>query len=41
MQVRQQVLEGLAQADRGEVEPWDAEAIKRNGRERLNERRQA
>ena len=41
MKIRQQVLEGLAQADRGEVEPWDAESIKRAGRERLNERRQA
>ena len=41
MQVRKQVLDGLDQANRGEVEAWDAEAIKNVGRERLNERRQA
>ena len=41
MKIRQQVLEGLAEADRGTVESWDAEAIKTAGRERLNERRQA
>ncbi len=39
MQVRQQVLEGLAEADRGDVEPWDAESVKRSGRERLDEHR--
>lgn len=41
MQVRQQVLEGLAAADRGDVESWDAESIKRDGRERMNQPRQA
>jgi len=41
MQIRQQVLEGLAEAERGEVEPWDSEEIKRAGRARLNDRRQA
>lgn len=41
MQVRQQVLDGLAQADQGESEPWDAESIKLAGRKRLNDRRQA
>jgi len=40
MQVRQQVLEGLAAADRGDVEAWDAESVKRAGRERVNHRRQ-
>ena len=40
MQIRQQVLDGLAEAERGDLEPWDAESIKRAGRERLNERRQ-
>ncbi len=38
MQVRQQVLDGLNEADGGQVEPWDSEAIKLAGRKRLNDR---
>ena len=37
--VREQVLEGIAEADRGEVEPWDGEEIKRAGRQRLEDQR--
>jgi hypothetical protein len=40
MEVRRQVLEGLAAADRGDVEAWDAESIKHAGRDRMNNRRQ-
>ena len=33
MDVRNAVLEGIEQADRGEMEPWDSEEINRLGRE--------
>ena len=39
MQVRQYVQEGLAEADRGECTPFDAEEIKREGRDLLAKRR--
>jgi len=31
--VRERVLEGITEADSGNVEPWDAEQIKRAGRQ--------
>ena len=41
MQIRRQVLDGLAEVERGDLEKWDADGVKRAGRERLNERRQS
>jgi hypothetical protein len=38
MRIRQYVHEGLEQADRGEVAPWDAENIKSAGRQRRDDR---
>lgn len=40
MQIRAAVQEGLDQADRGDVEPWDSEEIKRAGRQRQQARSQ-
>jgi hypothetical protein len=41
MQVRQYVQEGLAEADRGECTPFDADEIKRAGRKLLAQRNDA
>ena len=35
--VRDQVLDGITEADDGKVEPWDAEQIKSAGRQRLKD----
>jgi hypothetical protein len=37
MQVRHYVHEGIASAERGESQPWDADEMKRDGRARLAE----
>ena len=38
MRVRQYVQEGIEQADRGEVAPWDSDDIKAAGRQLRQER---
>ena len=38
MRVREYVREGIVQADNGETEPWDVEAIKAAGRETKSRR---
>ena len=40
MQVRADVQKGIEQADRGHLEPWDADEIKRAGRQRKQGRSQ-
>ena len=38
MKIRDAVLEGLEEADRGEMEPWDSNEIKTLGRQQLRNR---
>lgn len=40
MRLRTEVLKGLEQADRGDLESWNSEDIKREGRRLLEERTQ-
>lgn len=40
IKTRDQVLKGLEELDRGESIPWDAEAIKAEGRQRLHGRKE-
>ncbi len=39
-ELRKEIAKGIEQAERGEVVPFDAEAIKAEGRRRLEQRRQ-